>query len=229
MIPKKRLKAFTLVELLVVISIIAVLLAILMPSLQKARNQAKKVVCSSNMRQMGVALQCYMQENDSHLPVGHSCNVDDHNQYWLKVLCKYLKQNLLFQCPADTAKDFVDWNRPLDEQAGKRWSSFAVNGLLDPKQGYDCLKKIKKPQYCVYVCEKPSEPEWAQVDHIHPDIWFGNISLAKGYIAHNRHSGKSNYLFADGHGQTLEIEQTYNWPGDCFWFPEAAPNWPKDE
>ena len=227
--PKKRFKAFTLVELLVVISIIAILLAILMPSLQKAREQAKKVVCSSNMRQMGVALQCYMQDSDSHLPVGHSCNTSDLEQYWLKVLCKYLKQDLLFQCPADTARDFVDWDKPLDEQTGRRWSSFAVNGLLDPEQGYDSLKKIKKPQHCVYVCEKPSSPDWTSVDHIHPDKWSGNIGLAKANVAYNRHSGKSDYLFADGHAQMLEIEKTYSWPGDCFWFPNSAPAWPPDK
>ncbi|MHB0946595.1 MAG: prepilin-type N-terminal cleavage/methylation domain-containing protein [Sedimentisphaerales bacterium] len=220
---RKKRNAFTLVELLVVISIIAVLLAILMPSLKKAREQAKKVVCSGNMRQMGVALQCYMQENDCHLPVGHSCNVDDSNQYWLKVLCKYLRQDLLFQCSADTAKDFVDWNRPLAEQTGRRWSSFAINGLLEPQQGYDSLKKIKKPQYCVYVCEKPSTPNWASVDHIHPDKWLGNISLAKANVAYNRHLGKSNYLFADGHSQTFEIEKTYNWPDACLWFPKTSP------
>ncbi len=107
---KKRLKAFTLVELLVVISIIAMLLAVLMPALKKARQQARKVVCSSNMRQMGVALQCYLQENDSHLP-DSSCCLADPNQYWLKILTKYLKQGLLFKCPSDEVKvtDFQGW------------------------------------------------------------------------------------------------------------------------
>lgn len=227
---KKRLNAFTLVELLVVISIIAVLLAILMPSLQKAREQAKKVVCSSNMRQMGVALQCYMQDSDSRLP-DSSCYITDPNQYWLKILSKYLKQNLLFKCPADTAKDFVDWNRPLAEQTEKRWSSFALNGLLDskcPRYGgrFNKTKLIPKPQYCIYVSESPSS--WTSYDHIHPEQW-ASVQEAKGKIAYDRHNKKSNYLFADGHAQMLEIEKTFSWPGECFWFPEAAPGWPKDE
>ena len=55
-------KGFTLVELLVVISIIALLLAILMPSLQQAREQAKKVICGSNLRQQGTALKLYLND-----------------------------------------------------------------------------------------------------------------------------------------------------------------------
>jgi len=188
------------------------------------------VVCSSNMRQMGVALQCYMQDSDSRLP-DSSCHITDPNQYWLKILSKYLKQNLLFKCPADTAKDFVDWNRPLAEQTGRRWSSFALNGLLDSKCAryggrYNKTKFILKPQHCIYISESPSS--WTAYDHIHPEQW-ANIQEAKGKIAWDRHIKKSNYLFADGHAQILEIEKTYSWPGDCFWFPESAPAWPKDE
>jgi prepilin-type N-terminal cleavage/methylation domain-containing protein len=59
---------FTLVELLVVISIIALLLAILMPSLSAARQQAKKIVCSSNLRQQGIALYAYRSANNGRYP-----------------------------------------------------------------------------------------------------------------------------------------------------------------
>ncbi len=229
---KKRLRAFTLVELLVVISIIAMLLAILTPSLQRARNQAKRVVCLSNMRQMGIGLKTYLMDNDGHLP-DSSCHISDPNQYWLVILSKYLGKELLSRCPADTAKNFVDWSKPLDRQkADPRWSSFALNALLDSKcqryKGrYNNVKFIYQPQYCVYVSESPSS--WTSADHIHPEQWFYNIQLAKGQVAWNRHSGKSNYVFTDGHAETLEIEKTYIWPGDCFWFPESAPDWPQDD
>ena len=71
---------FTLVELLVVIAIIALLLGILLPSLNGVRRQAKKISCISNMRQMGVALQTYLIDSENRLPPS-SCHLSDPNQY----------------------------------------------------------------------------------------------------------------------------------------------------
>lgn len=66
--PRRRIQAaFTLVELLVVIAIIALLMAILMPSLQKARDAARRISCGSRLRQWGIAIQMYTNDNDGKL------------------------------------------------------------------------------------------------------------------------------------------------------------------
>lgn len=67
-------RGFTLVELLVVISIIAFLISILLPSLQKAREQAKLVVCKSNIRSLAQATNVYLADGESRTPAGHYNN-----------------------------------------------------------------------------------------------------------------------------------------------------------
>lgn len=64
----RKIKGFTLIELLVVIAIIALLLAILVPTLQRVRKQAKAVVCQSNLRQWGAIWATYTQDNGGSLP-----------------------------------------------------------------------------------------------------------------------------------------------------------------
>ncbi len=70
---------FTLVELLVVVSITSTLLAVLMPSLNKVREQAKRVYCLSNMRQMTIAANTYVNSNDQHFPISQW--FDDKKSY----------------------------------------------------------------------------------------------------------------------------------------------------
>ncbi len=65
-------RGFTLIELLVVISVIALLLALLMPALHRARNQVRKVVCRSNLRQFGSVLLMYVEDSDGRLPLGNA-------------------------------------------------------------------------------------------------------------------------------------------------------------
>lgn len=229
MLKTDRQCAFTLIELLVVIAIIALLLAILTPSLTKAKDIAKKVLCLSNERQLGLALQAYLFEHSDRLPPS-SCHLNNPDQYWLHILADYTETQLLFRCPSDRSKKFVDWDRPLDEQESDlRWSSFSLNSLLDPdcpynKGQYNKTSSIKRPMYCVYISESPEN--WTSADHLHPETWKC-IQQVKSQIAWDRHKNETaNYIFADGHAENLHLEQTWTRPGSCYWYPSAAPSWP---
>jgi prepilin-type N-terminal cleavage/methylation domain-containing protein/prepilin-type processing-associated H-X9-DG protein len=230
-----RKRAFTLIELLVVIAIIALLMGILMPALQRVRKQAKKIACFSNMRQMGIALNTYLPDANYRLPPS-SCHCEDPNDHWLHVLTNYTSEQLLFRCPSDTSKNFMDWNKPFEEQNGVRYSSFAVNSLLDPinyrygagRNQYNNVNIIRHAASCIWISEAPDTESFNLADHIHPESWEGSIEYAKDFVAWDRHVGASNYLFADGHADTLEFEQTYSWPDSCFWYPESAPVWPEN-
>jgi prepilin-type processing-associated H-X9-DG protein/prepilin-type N-terminal cleavage/methylation domain-containing protein len=99
---RSRRGGFTLIELLVVVGIIAVLLAILLPSLGKAKTQSKRTSCGSNIRQLGIALQAYASATDDQLPNDglDNPNLDDAS-LWANVLMPYMNQKPLVEQMVD--------------------------------------------------------------------------------------------------------------------------------
>ena len=78
----KAARGFTLVELLVVIAIIALLMAILMPALQRVKKQAQEVKCRANLRQVGLIMYMFLQENDFTLPECYIHTAKSNEYFW---------------------------------------------------------------------------------------------------------------------------------------------------
>ncbi|MGD8452784.1 MAG: prepilin-type N-terminal cleavage/methylation domain-containing protein [Phycisphaerae bacterium] len=94
-------QGFTLIELLVVVAIIALLISILLPSLQGARDRAKAAVCGANLRQMGVALELYLDHNEGFYPGEHSLKGNTAFIVWAPRVRLYAAmQEKIFWCPA---------------------------------------------------------------------------------------------------------------------------------
>ncbi len=100
---RKKL-GFTLIELLVVIAIIAILAAILFPVFARARENARRASCQSNLKQIGLGVMQYSQDYDERMPSGrmNPNNVDGNGGAWPVLLQPYVKSYQLFACPSNT-------------------------------------------------------------------------------------------------------------------------------
>lgn len=136
---RKSIKGFTLVELLVVISIISLLLSILMPSLNRAREMARRVVCLSNMKTLTYAAAMYSDDNDNWaLTVFDQMDMPSVRMSWPLMLYSYAPNAELFYCPGEkqTGPEYFpevlipkNTKDQYHHESGQKYDDFFTYGL----------------------------------------------------------------------------------------------------
>ena len=133
-----RASGFTLIELLVVIAIIALLVSILLPSLNRAKELTKSVVCQANLRSIGIAMGMYTTET-SHYPGGHTYNPPDAAcMTWPSRLRTYAASDIFWCVSADpTSKWTVKFGRGLAAQYGYQAGEVRLGAAVPFSYGYN--------------------------------------------------------------------------------------------
>jgi prepilin-type N-terminal cleavage/methylation domain-containing protein/prepilin-type processing-associated H-X9-DG protein len=192
--------AFTLVELLVVIGIIALLISILMPALSRARRSAQEAACLSNIRQITMAMINYANENKGHtMPIDHSTG-----NYWHHHLAKYLNDanyaedadnpnrntTNVFLCPeaANRGDGMGTATTSWHYFAGGGWGSFGLNLWLLPKGAFEGTFPADNFYYSYY-----SVPDSTNVPFVGDSIWVGSWPDTNDAVPPNLYTGWSDH------------------------------------
>jgi prepilin-type N-terminal cleavage/methylation domain-containing protein/prepilin-type processing-associated H-X9-DG protein len=150
---KRKTSGFTLIELLVVIAIIALLMSILMPALQRVKQQAKTIKCRANLKQWNLFFSMYTEDNNSRFEPGvETPGHPGHSNHWMNALRPYYRNDPLIRCCPTAMKPIIDengqqapvfnvfsawgrfWGDGFDE-AGE-YGSYGINGWVeDPPAG----------------------------------------------------------------------------------------------
>ncbi len=226
MFTSKSKKGFTLIELLVVIAIIAILAAILFPVFARARENARRASCQSNLKQIGLGFIQYTQDYDETMPLGVGAyqigGSTGPAAQWDLLIQPYIKSTQILTCPSDSASStmnlvgFGSVKRSYSEAWYLSYSptNANANGPLGRQ-----ISAINSPSVTVMLCERINVEanaaanwgDYSVLGHTDQSASSGNQNfndMATGAVGEGRHLGTNNILFADGHVKSHREQRT---------------------
>lgn len=216
---------FTLIELLIVVAIIALLAAILFPVFGRARENARRAACLSNLKQIGLATMQYAQDYDEKLPargitasgvhwIQSFADASVYNSFpnYLGSILPYAKTALIFACP--TAPKAVDGGgcsttfntgggTPCAAPSGDNDTNYIVNDVVNGRH-LSVIPEVAKAIYLQEYLERRSiviaRPTYQPgiCSSTLPYVYWHNFNAGTEAYS-NRHFNGGNLLFADGH------------------------------
>ena len=204
-------RGFTLIELLVVIAIIAILAAILFPVFARARENARRASCQSNMKQIGLGVMQYTQDYDEMMPT-RAWNITPTLEVtWKDAIQPYTKSIQVFACPSNTINTqstVQSQNKvpasysPNSTHLQAAMGSAAATANVNSTPAYS-IASFQYPATTIAFCETT----FLNSDFNVANAYFANSSQTNSgnsgsTLLFNGHLSTGNYLYIDGHVKT---------------------------